>query len=208
MSGHDDFEVEPIPGLPEKLPEGERLLWQGSPDPKSLAIHAFHVRKVAVYFGLLALWILVEGLHDGVATAQLASNVGLTLALGVGAVIILGALAWASARSAIYSLTNRRLVMRFGVAIRLSLNLPYNRLQAVALRRYADGTGDVPVRLSDDDKISYAILWPHARPWRLKAPQPMLRCVPEPDRIAESLGGALSSDDGSEAFRFAGGAVT
>ena len=28
---HDDFDFEPVRGLPQVLPEGERLLWQGAP---------------------------------------------------------------------------------------------------------------------------------------------------------------------------------
>ena len=36
---HDD---EPQNGLPEALPAGERLLWQGSPDWRVLARHGFH----------------------------------------------------------------------------------------------------------------------------------------------------------------------
>jgi hypothetical protein len=31
----DDFAGEPIPGLPADLPEGEKLLWQGSPGWRS-----------------------------------------------------------------------------------------------------------------------------------------------------------------------------
>jgi hypothetical protein len=34
---HDDFKFEPIRGLPEQLPEGEHILWQGAPDPRVLA---------------------------------------------------------------------------------------------------------------------------------------------------------------------------
>ena len=30
MEDHDDFAFEPVPGLPELLPQGETLLWQGS----------------------------------------------------------------------------------------------------------------------------------------------------------------------------------
>ncbi len=29
---HDDFEAEPIKGLPEMPPEGEVILWQGQPN--------------------------------------------------------------------------------------------------------------------------------------------------------------------------------
>ena len=48
MSEHD---FEPIRGLPGPLPEGETILWQGAPDWRVLAVQAFHVRAVAIYFG-------------------------------------------------------------------------------------------------------------------------------------------------------------
>ena len=44
---------EAIPGLPEHLPAGEYVYWQGAPDWKDLAIHGSHARKLALYFALL-----------------------------------------------------------------------------------------------------------------------------------------------------------
>ena len=32
MSGHDDFAFDRMPGLPERPPRGELILWQGRPD--------------------------------------------------------------------------------------------------------------------------------------------------------------------------------
>ena len=43
-------------GLPERLPEGETLLWQGRPSWRQLALRAFHVREIAIYFALLLAW--------------------------------------------------------------------------------------------------------------------------------------------------------
>ncbi len=53
---HDDFKFEPVPGLPEALPEGEHILWQGAPDARHLARDAWGLRWVAGYFVLLAVW--------------------------------------------------------------------------------------------------------------------------------------------------------
>ena len=54
-TGHE-HEFEPQRGLPEALPAGEHLLWQGQPDWRMLARKAFHVRKLVVYFaGLMVL---------------------------------------------------------------------------------------------------------------------------------------------------------
>ena len=34
---HDDFDFEPVRGLPQLLPKGERMLWQGAPRWQDLA---------------------------------------------------------------------------------------------------------------------------------------------------------------------------
>ena len=52
MKATHEHEWEAAPGLPSDLPPGERVVWQGAPDWKRLAIHAFHVRKVALHFAL------------------------------------------------------------------------------------------------------------------------------------------------------------
>ncbi len=47
---------EPIRGLPGHLPAGEHILWQGSPDWRTLSRSALKAHWVAVYFGGLAVW--------------------------------------------------------------------------------------------------------------------------------------------------------
>ena len=64
MCDPDSIKPEPIPGLPEELPEGERILWRGGPDWKSLAMHVFHVRAVAIYFALILAWKVWGALAD------------------------------------------------------------------------------------------------------------------------------------------------
>ena len=53
MNPGAEYEFEAAPGLPEKLPEGEHIIWQGAPDWKQLALQAFHVRIVSIYFALM-----------------------------------------------------------------------------------------------------------------------------------------------------------
>ena len=49
--GHEhEHELEPAYGLPERLPANERILWQGSPDWRTLARRVFFVRTLALYF--------------------------------------------------------------------------------------------------------------------------------------------------------------
>ena len=53
MNAHHEHEFEAAPGLPEALPAGERILWQGSPDWRALGNEAFHLKRLAQYFVLM-----------------------------------------------------------------------------------------------------------------------------------------------------------
>ncbi len=186
-------EPDRIRGIDEPLPEGERLLWQGAPSWRSLARHAFHVRKVAIYFAVLLAWRVASGLADGESALTLAVAALWFGLLALAGLAVLAVLAWASARTSIYAITSRRVVMRIGVALPMTVNLPLHRLAAAALRRYRDGTGDIPLALRGNDRIAWLHLWPHVRPWRLARPEPMLRSVPDAARVARILADATAA---------------
>jgi hypothetical protein len=190
---HDDFAVEPVPGLPAALPAGESLLWQGRPAARSLAIRAFHARKVALYFLILAAWSAASALHDGQAAAAALTTAGGQLLLGAAAVGILVGIAVLVARTTIYSVTSERVVVRFGVALQFTVNLPFTAIASVSMRRHRDGTGDLPITLATGHQVNYLLLWPHVRPWRLSRAEPMLRVVSDPEVAAERLAAALQA---------------
>ena len=91
MTGDGDFDFEPVPGLPAHLPEGEKLLWQGAPEWRDLAIRAFHVRKVAIYCGVLLLLPGAVALGDGGSVLDAAWAMLKLAPLAVGAVAIVAA---------------------------------------------------------------------------------------------------------------------
>ena len=188
----DDIQYEPVRGLPEALPDGEQILWQGSPSWKALAIDVFHVRAVLVYAAILIAWRTLTVLHDGGSAGEAAIVALWLLLLPVGAIAILGALAWATAASTVYTITNRRLAMRIGIALTVTLNLPFKTIVAAKYKPSWFGTGDLALALPAGDRISYLVLWPHARPWRVKHPQPTLRAVPDGERVANLLARALA----------------
>ncbi|WP_374942212.1 photosynthetic complex putative assembly protein PuhB [Sphingomonas sp.] len=179
-----EYDLEATPGLPGQLPPGERIVWQGKPDARVLARAAFHVRLVAGYFTLLAAVALASALANGVAGPADLIGVAGTLAAGALGVALLRLLAWASARSTIYTLTDRRLVLRIGIAVPKCINLPLGAIEAVDLAVRGDGSGDLPLRLNGTPKLGYLTLWPHARAWAVVAPQPMLRAVPQAASVA------------------------
>lgn len=186
-----EFEYEPVPGLPGHLPEGETLRWQGAPQWGALAVRAFHVRTVAIYFGLLIVFRFGYALASGSSLKEAFLSGLWLLLLCALAVAILALLAGAFARSTIYSITDRRVVIRFGVAVPMAVNIPFKAIESVGLRRYADGSGDIPMVLGQGHDVNYLIMWPNVRPWRFFDAQPMLRCVSDIDKAVEVLTEAL-----------------
>lgn len=191
-----EHEFEAERGLPQPLPAGERVLWQGSPDWRALARRAFHLRKIAVYFALLAAVRVAVLAGDGAGVGAMAVSALWMLLLGGLAIGLLALVAWLSARTAVYTVTDKRVVMRVGIVLTLTFNLPYKRIAAAGLRLERDGTGEMPLTLRPGDRIAYLHLWPHARPWRLAQPEPMLRSVPDAQHVARLLAEAWSRETG------------
>ena len=190
MQAHDDFAFEASPGIPAPLPPGERVLWQGSPAWRALARGAFHVRAVALWFVALAALELLWAFGSG-GTGTLVPNLVRTALLGGLAVAILATLAWLNARVTIYTVTDRRVLIRLGVALEVTLNLPFAEIDAASLRVGPNGVGDIPLAVAHTRGVGYLVLWPHARPWRFARPEPMLRAVPDAERVARLLGTAM-----------------
>lgn len=183
----DEFDSEPVPGLPENLPAGENLLWQGSPSWTSLARHSLHAGKAAFYFTFLAAGRVVWQTARGEALPQSLIDAAQVLAFGLAGVALLVAVAWLSGRTTIYSITNRRVVMRYGIALPMTVNIPFSEIGAADLKSYRDGSGDIALAVTGPLKLAYLHLWPNVRPWHLKNAQPALRSVPDAEKIARLL---------------------
>lgn len=182
---HEDFE--PQHGLPESLPAGEGVLWQGSPQWRLVLRHVFHGLKVAAYFAALLVWQVGAAVADGTALAEALQGAARVAPLYATALGLLALLAWLTARTAVYTLTSRRVVMRIGVVLTVSYNLPLRCIDAAHVHGLSGGHGDIALELSPGTRIAWLHLWPHARPWRVQRPQPMLRCVPDAAAVAERL---------------------
>jgi hypothetical protein len=198
---HDDFEFEPVRGLPALLPEGERLLWQGAPRWSSLAIRGYHVRKVAVYFSLLVLYRVAVGIHDSHTLAAIALSCAFLITLGAVATGVLSLLAYLTSRSTVYSITNHRVLLRHGIAVPMTMNVPFNVIEAAELKMFSDNSGDIALRVIASERVGYLITWPHLRPGFVTRPQPSLRALADASAAAQILGQALASDAGVAATR-------
>jgi hypothetical protein len=195
---HDDFAAELDPAAPGQLPKGETILWQGKPDWVNLAWRVYHLREVAAYFVLLMVWRIFSGWWEaGLISKGLIAASPLLVPFLIATALIVG-VAILSTRTTQYTITSRRLVLRIGIAMPATINLPFNAVAAADLRQYGEGlvargSGDIGVALTDT-KLAYAVLWPHVRPWHLRHPQPMMRCVPHCEDVAKILGQALSGE--------------
>lgn len=188
----EEFELDPVPGLPENLPKGETLLWQGSPSWTSAARHIMHVTAVAAYFAALAIYFVVDGWTSGAAPLAIAATLGRVTIVASIAIGLLALLGWLTARTTIYSITSRRIVMRYGIALPVTLNLPFSKVASIDLKRHADGTGDLAIAIPKTERLGFSHLWPHVRPWTINHPRPSLRSLPEIEQVSAMLCRAMA----------------
>lgn len=175
--------------LPEDIPPGERILWHGRPSWIALFRRAYRADYVAGYFLVLGLWNAIDAAAAGPAASAIAA--ARALAIGSAALALLALLAWASARTALFVITSRRVVMKIGIALQVFYNLPFSQIENAALRIDADDAGDIALRLTPGERIGYLHLWPFARPFYLAKPEPSLRGLSRAQEVGDILGRAL-----------------
>ena len=132
-----EHEFEAAHGLPELLPAGERILWQGSPDWRTLAIKVMHLRTLSIYFAVMLVWRSGTVLSDTGSLLAALVSIAIPAPLALVALGLMTLFAWLTSRTTVYTLTNRRVVMRIGIVLSVTFNLPYRMIEAVSLRSNA-----------------------------------------------------------------------
>ncbi len=194
---HDDFAVEPIKGLPGILPEGEDILWQGRPNWWALSKDSLNVYWILGYFIVLAVWRYLS-LYQVEGTGYAMAGSLPLMVLGIVACTILVGIAYIQARMTIYTITTKRVVMRIGAALTITFNFPYKKISNANLGLRKDGTGTIALELIGYNKVSYLVLWPHLRPWKMSNPQPAFRCIDNPEEVAKILSKAAETQFNSQ----------
>jgi hypothetical protein len=92
-----------------------------------------------------------------------------------------------------YTLTNKRVAMRIGAALTMTLNLPYTWIGTAKLDLRPNGTGTLAFELIGDSRVSYLMTWPHVRPWYMTRTQPALRCIPDAANVARMFAEAAET---------------
>ncbi|SDW07561.1 photosynthetic complex putative assembly protein PuhB [Roseicitreum antarcticum] len=190
---HDDFAFEPVRGLPERPPLGEEILWQGAPSWWRLAVEALSLYWVAGYFVAFAAWRAIVAAEfmpvwDAVRVASP------FLVMGAACCLILMLIAIIQAKATVYTITNRRVAMRIGAALTITLNLPYKWISDASLDLRRGGTGTIALTTTGETRFSYINTWPHVRPWRMRHTEPALRCIPGAANVAKLLSEAAEAE--------------
>lgn len=189
--------MEPVRGLPARLPPGETMLWQGEPDWRALAVRMFHVRKIAIYFAALLVWDIASTVMDGESLLDQAPSLAQLLGLALVAIGLIVGFCYAVSRTTVYTVTTRRVVIRAGIAVPKTINIPFARIASAGVKLDAAAgeatTGNVLLTPMSDDKIAYLLLWPHTQAWQLAHARPMLRSVRNAAAVARILGDALAA---------------
>lgn len=189
---HDDLDFEPVPGLPERPPEDEQILWQGRPLVWRLAVEGLSIYWVAGYFVLFFAWrAIVAGASVPFWEAVRIGSPFLVMGALTCAILVL--IAWVQARATVYTITNKRVAMRIGAALTITLNLPYRWIGSAKLDLRQGGSGTIALSLLGTTRLSYLNTWPHVRPWRMKKTEPALRCIPDAERVARLLAEAADT---------------
>jgi hypothetical protein len=187
-----DFDFETQPGIPSKLPEGEEILWQGRPDAMALARGAYKINWILGYMLAIVVWRAGGAYADGGTSLMLATALPY-LALSVAGPAVVYLLAWAQARSSIYTITTARVIMRIGAALPVTYTIPFVRIGTARLDLRSNGTGTIAMELTEGIHLSYAILWPHLRPWFARETQPAFRCIADATHVARLLSDAAQA---------------
>lgn len=188
----DEIDFEPVPGLPEAPPEGEEILWQGSPDWWMLARDAMGFWWVAGYFAALMVWRFLTV----VDLVPLGQAIGVTLPFAILGAIVCGLVAlfaYIQARLSVYTVTTSRVAMRIGAALTVTLNVPFKQLANASLDLRRNGTGTIAFETLEQMPLSYLVCWPHVRPWKMRTTEPALRCIKDAEHVAEIIAEAAQA---------------
>ncbi|MCC7055133.1 MAG: PH domain-containing protein [Gemmatimonadaceae bacterium] len=179
-------------GEVRRLPAGERVLWQGAPDRRSLARFLLRERWLLAFVAFSFALGAAEALqHAEGAGARLVGVATLSAVMAAIAIVAVRIFAWLLQRTSKYVITDRRLYFNIGIVLRADANVPYTSIEGVDLLRHKDGSADLMVTLGESQEIPWLLLFPHMS-WRgAKRGRPTFRGLRDADAAATAVVGAL-----------------
>lgn len=185
--------VKALKPLPEPLPDEEQVLWQGSPSWRPYSRRVFQLDKIALYFAVIVAWVAISAYVNGGEWLAVSQAMVWAVPPALAVLALLALSGWLYARSSVYTITNKRIVIQSGVALPTTVNLPFSKVDKADAHVFSDGSGDIELSMNGP-RLLYSMIWPNLRLLRLRRPVPMLRALDDPKSIAELLGNALAAE--------------
>lgn len=180
-------------GEVSRLPAGERVLWSGAPDQRSIARYLLRERWVLAFVAVsMAIGVGDVMQHGGSDTVpRLIGVTTLSAILAAIAIVSIRFFSWRIAKTSKYVITDKRVFFNIGIVLRADANIPYSSVDGVDLLRRADGSADLMVTLTGTQEIPWLLLFPHMT-WRgSKRGRPTFRAIRNPQLAADAVVGAL-----------------
>ena len=180
--------------LAESLPDGEVLIWQGRPEASTIAIRGMYLWYVVAYLLSLVLFRTGYLIMGDALISEWSALLAWQLLASLFIVGVIVGLSVLYGKTTIYSLTNRRLILRTGVAVPIHVNFPLEQIASADLKVFSDGTGDIALKLENSDKLYWLLLWPNVRSWWVRPLQPLLRGLRDFELAASTLASAAKAE--------------
>ncbi len=192
MIGEEARAASYIRGVPHPLPIGETILWEGAPMARAVARHAFYQRALLAYFlAMVLVWAIFT--PNALGSSDFLIGLGVRLGLTAAVMTVVEILSIVVARTTWYAITNKRVVLRIGMVIPMSINIPFALLESAGAGSFKDGTGQVTLKMMPGNRLAYIALWPHCRMRNLNNPEPVLRALQAPAAVGGVLADAVAA---------------
>ena len=177
--------------LPEEVgksvPEGEKVCWVGKPNWVSFGFHVFGIKYLVIYFIISAFYSVSQIELDFSLNAFIGEYISFVVS-GVIASLILFLLSYVSARHTCYVITEKRLVIRTGVALVFLLNVPFKNVISIDKQSLYYGVGNLSFKTQSKKRIPYFSCWPSVRSGSFLETIPTFRSIANIEEIGNLVG--------------------
>ena len=169
------------------IPDGERVCWIGKPNWISFGFNAFGIKYLVVYFILSAFYAISQIELVFSFGAFIGEYISFIVS-GIIAGLILFLLAYFAAQHTCYVITEKRLVIRTGIALVFLLNVPLKNVTSIDKQSLLRGYGNLSFKPQSKKRIPYFSCWPSVRGGSFLEPIPTFRSIANIEAIGDIVG--------------------
>ena len=169
------------------IPDGEKIYWSGMPNWRSFGYHAFGIKYLIFYLIFCAFYSVTQ-INGGFNFSTFFGKYLPFIISGLFAGMMLFFLAYVAASHTCYVLTEKRIVIKTGVALVFLLNLPLKNVVSIDKKTLAQGRGNLSFKAQSKKRIPFLSCWPSVRGGSFFEPIPTFRSIANIDYIGTLVG--------------------